>query len=64
MVPFVWKPAHSFAAIAVCTMGGVLGTLAAWLQSPIYRYCQSFSALRLPGCTHAAFGGIPKLALY
>jgi hypothetical protein len=64
MVPFVWKPAHSFAAIAVCTMGGVLGTLAAWLQSPIYRYCQSFSALRLPGCTRAAFGGIPKLALY
>jgi hypothetical protein len=38
MVPFVWKPAHSFDAIAVCTMGGMLGTLAAWLQSPMYRF--------------------------
>jgi hypothetical protein len=46
MEPFVWKPAHSFAAVAVCTMGGMLGTLAAWLQSPIYLYCQSFAFMR------------------
>jgi hypothetical protein len=64
MEPFVWKPAHSFAAVAVCTMGGMLGTLAAWLQSPIYLYCQSFAFMRQPGCTRAAFGVVPKLALY
>jgi len=56
--------AHRLVAIAVAVMGWVLGTLAAWTQSPLYKYCQIAFAERPPECRRALYGWIPKLALY
>ncbi|MBI3506744.1 MAG: hypothetical protein HY059_18050 [Proteobacteria bacterium] len=59
-----WKPAHKLAGVAVCVIGGVVGTLAAWLQSPFYRVCQTSFLSRQPECRRALYGWIPKLSLY
>lgn len=62
-LPF-WNPARRLAATAACVMGGVIGTLAAWLQSPFYRLCQSPLLGKQPECRRALYGWIPKLSLY
>jgi hypothetical protein len=58
------KPANRLAVFAVGTMGWVIGTLLAWLNSPLYKHCQTLFPGRSLECRRALYGWIPRFALY
>jgi hypothetical protein len=58
------KPANRLAVFAVGTMGWVVGTLYAWLNSPLYQHCQTLFPGRSLECRRALYGWIPRFALY
>jgi hypothetical protein len=59
-----WQPVHRLALFGVSTLGWVVGTLAMWLRSPLYRQCQAHLPAWSPDCRRALYGWIPKFSLY
>jgi|GEM_PF-5351506 len=59
-----WSPALKLAGLGTVAIGWVMGTLCAWIATPLFKACQTSFLVRHAECRRALYGWIPKFHHY
>jgi hypothetical protein len=64
MNPLRWKPEHQLAWLLICVIGGAVGLLFSWFQSPFYRISASSMSGEWANPARVFFVWLPNIGLY
>jgi hypothetical protein len=64
MNPLRWRREHQLAWFLICVIGGIVGLLSAWFQSPFYAISHASLSGEFANSTRVFFVWLPNVALY